>query len=68
MKSLTSNIIEIRNIFSLIHVNNFNLVIIPVHFENLQYPDEPKDVPKSLVLAVAEDCRSLLSDTEIKNA
>jgi len=35
MKSLTSNIIEISNIFSLIHVNNFNLVIIPVHFENL---------------------------------
>ena len=35
MKSLTSNIIEISNVFSLICVNNFNLVIISVYFENL---------------------------------
>jgi hypothetical protein len=51
----TSNIIKISNIFSLVCVNNLNLVIISIHFENLQRPDKPRDIPRSLVLAAAED-------------
>jgi hypothetical protein len=67
MKALNSNIIKISNIFSLVCVNNFNLVIISLHFENFQCPDEPRDIPKGLILAAVEDCPSLLSGTEIKN-
>jgi hypothetical protein len=54
MKALTSNIIKTSNIFYLICVYNFYLVIISMYLENFQCPDETRVIPSSPVLAAAE--------------
>jgi hypothetical protein len=57
MKALTPNIIKTSNIFSLICVYNFYLVIISMYLGNLgnfQCPDETRVIASSLVLAAAE--------------
>ena len=38
-----------------------------MQFENLYFPGEPRNIPKNFVLTAAEDNRSILSGTEIKN-